>query len=310
MLITLCTQCIMSRIRSDGIVDIFPARISLNVSKLSHPGSTKNFKLIFGNQKVQLSIPVIINNTLFYKLKEWNLKRIDHFAKTGHASTIVNEFKPEQVSWNYVKRQLREKTEENQKNANVRFCFHYDNIFLVKAFFTFGQRRAEPGKWHIYQTSHAPMLFYVLRSGKRISKEFDRNKAFCVADQSKYDSCILQPISRYKVTSDYVYVILTLQKTLFSLDVVKEGTFLPFECQDPREFKFNGRPPSSEKKTNPQLSSNEDRLVSFNTKNKSTDDSVMDLERFYSTFDLPSTVSDVNESEWEGFYNELSSGIV
>ncbi|GBM36641.1 hypothetical protein AVEN_221918-1 [Araneus ventricosus] len=112
------------------------------------------------------------------------------------------------------------------------FCWDDGRTFLVKAFFTFGQRTV-PMDWvHVHITTDAPILFYRYDPEQAESRFRQRfrvlDRRFHTNDEFLYDRFVLQPVTTYGVTAGTTYCIVTVEKTLLSVWVVPEG------CRDYR----------------------------------------------------------------------------
>lgn len=49
----------------------------------------------------------------------------------------------------------------SRSNSDVRFGFAFENVLLVKTYFTFGMQKPEADEVHVVQTTNVPMLIYL-----------------------------------------------------------------------------------------------------------------------------------------------------
>ncbi|GFS96525.1 uncharacterized protein TNCV_3943271 [Trichonephila clavipes] len=100
----------------------------------------------------------------------------------------------------------------------------YNNMFFVKKGFTFGFRTVKSGEIDLIQTTHVPMLIYEFPSSSLRCRAnpnlFRRN--FEPYDQMLYHRMVLEPHTAYPIPAGTSYILLTVQKTLFSLDIIPE----------------------------------------------------------------------------------------
>ncbi|GFY06523.1 uncharacterized protein TNCV_3523791 [Trichonephila clavipes] len=126
----------------------------------------------------------------------------------------------------------------------------YNNKFFAKKDFTFGLRTVKSGEIHLIQTTHVPMLIYELPASSlkcRAQPNVIR-RSFEPHDQMLYHRTILEPHTSYPIPAGTHYIVLTVQKTAFGLDIIPES-LLPqliqkgFHVGDFRKMKkFNQTP--------------------------------------------------------------------
>ncbi|GFU44903.1 uncharacterized protein TNCV_4234371 [Trichonephila clavipes] len=136
------------------------------------------------------------------------------------------------------------------KNTDKRMVYIYNNIFFAKKDFTFGLRTVKSGEIHLIQTTHVPMLIYELPASSlkcRAQPNVIR-RSFEPHDQMLYHRTILEPHTAYPIPAGTNYIVLTVQKTAFGLDIIPES-LLPqliqkeFHVGDFRKIKkFNQTP--------------------------------------------------------------------
>ncbi|GBN65713.1 hypothetical protein AVEN_20818-1, partial [Araneus ventricosus] len=73
---------------------------------------------------------------------------------------------PRKVHFEKLEERFSRPVQRGLRNTDMRagFCWN-DHTFLVKAYFTFGQRTVPQGQKHVYQTTDASVLFYKLNDG-------------------------------------------------------------------------------------------------------------------------------------------------
>ncbi|GBM64235.1 hypothetical protein AVEN_167261-1 [Araneus ventricosus] len=145
----------------------------------------------------------------------------DNFVRTAMESSKLAPFHPRKVHFEKLEERFSRPVQRGLRNTDVRvgFCWN-DHTFLVKAYFTFGQRTVPQGQKHVYQTTDAPVLFYKLKDGSSNSSFRVQECWFHRLDQYVYDQYVLQPHSTSAMPELTTYAILTVQKTLFSVHVL------------------------------------------------------------------------------------------
>ncbi|GFV09320.1 uncharacterized protein TNCV_4468071 [Trichonephila clavipes] len=162
----------------------------------------------------------------------------------------VNEFRPNDVMWEKTSKGLLRNPDRLLKNTDKRMVYIYNNIFFAKKDFTFGLRTVKSGEIHLIQTTHVPMLIYELPASSlkcRAQPNVIR-RSFEPHDQMLYHRTILEPHTAYPIPAGTNYIVLTVQKTAFGLDIIPES-LLPqliqkgFHVGDFRKMKkFNQTP--------------------------------------------------------------------
>ncbi|GFT64735.1 uncharacterized protein TNCV_2162141 [Trichonephila clavipes] len=123
-------------------------------------------------------------------------------------------------------------------------------IFFAKKDFTFGLRTVKSGEIHLIQTTHVPMLIYELPASSLKCRAHPNviRRSFEPHDQMLYHRTILEPHTAYPIPAGTHYIVLTVQKTAFGLDIIPES-LLPqliqkgFHVGDFRKMKkFNQTP--------------------------------------------------------------------
>ncbi|GFW45816.1 uncharacterized protein TNCV_4495361 [Trichonephila clavipes] len=159
----------------------------------------------------------------------------------------VNEFRPNDVMWEETSKDLLRNPDRLLKNTDKRMVYIY-NIFFAKKDFTFGLRTVKPGEIHLIQTTHVPMLIYELPASSLKCRANVIRRSFEPHDQKLYHQTILEPHSAYPIPAGTHYIVLTVEKTAFGLDIIPES-LLPqliqkgFHVGDFRKMKkFNQTP--------------------------------------------------------------------
>ncbi|GFU14331.1 uncharacterized protein TNCV_3491411 [Trichonephila clavipes] len=161
----------------------------------------------------------------------------------------VNEFSPNDVMWEKTSKGLLRNPDRLLKNTDKTMVYIY-NIFFAKKDFTFGLRTVKSGEIHLIQTTHVPMLIYELPASSlkcRAQPNVIR-RSFEPHDQMLYHRTILEPHTAYPIPAGTHYIVLTVQKSAFGLDIIPES-LLPqliqkgFHVGDFRKMKkFNQTP--------------------------------------------------------------------
>ncbi|GFT68741.1 uncharacterized protein TNCV_684181 [Trichonephila clavipes] len=162
----------------------------------------------------------------------------------------ANEFRPNDVMWEKTSKALLRSPDRLLKNTDKRMVYIYNNIFFAKKDFTFGLPPVKSAEIHLIQTTHVPMLIYELPSSSLKSRAQPNviRRSFEPHDQMLYDRTILEPHTAYPIPAGTNYIVLTVQKTTFGLDIIPES-LLPqliqkgFHVGDFRKMKtFNQTP--------------------------------------------------------------------
>ncbi|KAF8789565.1 hypothetical protein HNY73_007495 [Argiope bruennichi] len=162
--------------------DVFPAALTTEVPSgpLQHPGKFYKKEYFLNLSDVTLFTCILSSGECpmlkFVPLKTgtprlWDDEiLVENFVRTAKssASTLEENFRPDKIDFQSLekryKRSVRNNSEgERRRNSDVRSGFHWDDLYMVKAYFTFGQRTVQPGCLHLYPTTDA-----VLRVGREI----------------------------------------------------------------------------------------------------------------------------------------------
>ncbi|GFV56144.1 uncharacterized protein TNCV_1489211 [Trichonephila clavipes] len=137
----------------------------------------------------------------------------------------VNEFRPNEVMWEKTSKGLLRNPKQPLKNTYKRMIYIYGNMFFAKKDFTFGLRTVKSGEIHFIQTTHAPMLIYELSAScfKCRAQPNVFRRSFEPYDQMLYHRTILERHTAYPIRTGTNYIVLTVQKTAFGLDIISES---------------------------------------------------------------------------------------
>ncbi|GFT56503.1 hypothetical protein TNCV_3508491 [Trichonephila clavipes] len=101
----------------------------------------------------------------------------------------------------------------------------YNNIFSAKKDFTFGLRTVKSREIHLIQTTHVAMLIYQLPASSlkcRAQPNVIRG-IFEPHDQMLYHRTILEPQTAFPILAGTNYIVLSVQKTAFGVDIIPES---------------------------------------------------------------------------------------
>ncbi|GFT38506.1 uncharacterized protein TNCV_4883371 [Trichonephila clavipes] len=140
----------------------------------------------------------------------------------------VNEFRPNDVMWEKTSKGLLRNPDRLLKNTDKRMVYIYNNIFFAKKDFTFGFRTVKSGEIHLIQTTHVPMLIYELPASSLKCRAQPKviRRSLEPHDQMLYHRTIVEPHTAYPIPAGTNYIVLTVQKTAFGLDIIP-GSLLP-----------------------------------------------------------------------------------
>ncbi|GFV89802.1 uncharacterized protein TNCV_827941 [Trichonephila clavipes] len=143
-----------------------------------------------------------------------------------------------------------EKSRQTAQKYRQEDGLHLQQHIFAKKDFTFGLRTVKSGEIHLIQTTHVPMLIYEFPASSlkcRAQPNVIR-RSFEPHDQMLYHRTILELHTAYPIPAGTHYIVLTVQKTAFGLDIIPES-LLPqliqqgFHVGDFRKMKnFNQTP--------------------------------------------------------------------
>ncbi|GFT90150.1 uncharacterized protein TNCV_109071 [Trichonephila clavipes] len=123
-----------------------------------------------------------------------------------------------------IQRPVEKSRQTAQKYRQENGLHLQQHIFYQKDF-TFGLRTVKSGEIHLIQTTHVPMLIYELPASSlkcRAQPNVIRRR-FEPHDQMLYHRTILEPHTAYPIPAGTNYIVLTVQKTAFGLDIIPES---------------------------------------------------------------------------------------
>ncbi|GFU97172.1 uncharacterized protein TNCV_1526521 [Trichonephila clavipes] len=167
------------------------------------------------------------NECLFCFVKTIGIKKtwLDNFKRAVMKAKHANEFRPNDVMWETTSKGLLRNPDMLLKNTDKRMVFIYNNIFFAKKNFTFGLRTVKFGEIHLIQTMHVPMLIYELPASSLKCRAQPKviRRSFDPYDQMLYHRTNLEPHTAYPIPAGTNYIIVTVQKTAFGLDIIPES---------------------------------------------------------------------------------------
>ncbi|GFS72629.1 uncharacterized protein TNCV_1420361 [Trichonephila clavipes] len=184
-------------------------------------GRAKNRAGIIYQEPTAKRVFVLFCKDHWHKKKTW----LDNFKRAVMEEKHVNEFRPNDVMWEKTSKGLLRNPDRRLKNTDKRMVYIYNNIFFAKKDFTFGLRTVKSGEIHLIQTTHVPMLIYELPASSlkcRAQPNVIR-RSFEPHDQMLYHRTILEPHTAYPIPAGTHYIVLTVQKTAFGLDIIPES---------------------------------------------------------------------------------------
>ncbi|GFV25978.1 uncharacterized protein TNCV_2693441 [Trichonephila clavipes] len=212
-------------------IDAFPEHLSTTVVPVTLPD--KADALEYAARQGQIRAGIIYQEptakrvfVLFYK-DHWHKKKtwLDIFKRAVMEAKHVNEFRPNDVMWEKTSKGLLRNPDRLLKNTDKRMVYIYNNIFFAKKDFIFGLRTVKSGEIHLIQTTHVPMLIYELPASSlkcRAQPNVIR-RSFEPHDQMLNHRTILEPHTAYPIPAGTPYIVLTVQKTAFGLDIIPES---------------------------------------------------------------------------------------
>ncbi|GFS54587.1 uncharacterized protein TNCV_2749021 [Trichonephila clavipes] len=215
-------------------IDAFPEHISTTVVPVTLP--EKPDALEYAARPGQVCACIIYQepNTkrvfVVFCKDNWYQKKtlVDNFKRAIMEAKHVKEFRPDDVLWEKISKGLLRNPDRPLKNTDKRMVYIYNNMYFVKKDFTFGFRTVKSGEIHLIQTTSVPMLIYEFPSSSlrcRANPNLFR-RSFEPYDQMFYHRMVLEPHTAYPILAGTRYILLTVQKTVFGLDIIPE-TILP-----------------------------------------------------------------------------------
>ncbi|GFW70519.1 uncharacterized protein TNCV_1978571 [Trichonephila clavipes] len=235
-------------------IDAFPEHLSTTVVPVTLPDKPDALEYAARQGQVRAGIiyqePTAKRVFVLFCKDHWHQKKtwLDNFKRAIMEAKHVNEFRPNDVMWEKTSKGLLRNPDRLLKNTDTRMVYIYNNLFFAKKDFTFGLRTVTSGEIHLIQTTHVPMLIYELPASSLKCRANVIRRSFEPHDQMLYHRTILEPHTAYPIPAGTHYIVLTVQKTAFGLDIIPES-LLPqliqkgFHVGDFRKMKkFNQTP--------------------------------------------------------------------
>ncbi|GBN88480.1 hypothetical protein AVEN_90142-1 [Araneus ventricosus] len=215
-------------------MDAFPTETSqCLVAVPQQNGKWDAFESLMDQGRVQAFIPYLdlaTSRIFHHPAQNWSKNSLyrDNFKRCVLESAKVPFFEANRVNFRRVCKKLRSNPTQTKKNSDQRISFKMDNLFVVKQYFTFGFWTVPPGVGHVFQTSAAPMLVFHFNEQRALEamkdvytpKPCKMRRSLVERDEYLYDRYVLRPRSTYVVPPGINYLILTVQKTMFAVDVM------------------------------------------------------------------------------------------
>ncbi|GFU74865.1 uncharacterized protein TNCV_4961931 [Trichonephila clavipes] len=237
-------------------IDAFPEHLSITVVPVTLPDKPDALEYAARQGQVRAGIiyqePIAKRVFVLFCKDHWHQKKtwLDNFKRAVMEAKHVNEFRPNDVMWEKTSKGLLRNPDRLLKNTDKRMVYTYNNIFFAKKDFTFGLRTVKSGEIHLIQTTHVPMLIYELPASSlecRAQPNVIR-RSFEPYDQMIYHRTILELHTAYPIPAETHYIVLTVQKTAFGLEIIPESLLYQliqkgFHVGDFRKMKkFNQTP--------------------------------------------------------------------
>ncbi|GFT86659.1 uncharacterized protein TNCV_1251241 [Trichonephila clavipes] len=157
----------------------------------------------------------------------WHKKNtwLDNFKRVVMKAKHANEFRLNDVMWEKTSKGMKRNPDRLLKNTDNRMIYIYGNIFFAKKDFTFGLRTVKSGEIHFIQRTHVPMLIYEFPASSLKCRDQPNviRRSFEPHDQMLYHRTIVDPHTAYPIPVGTNYIVLTVQKTAFGLDIIPES---------------------------------------------------------------------------------------
>ncbi|GFV00752.1 uncharacterized protein TNCV_1385711 [Trichonephila clavipes] len=212
-------------------IDAFPEQLSTTVVLVTLPDKPDALEYAARQGQVRAGIiyqePTAKRVFVLFCKDHWHKKKtwLDNFKRAVMEAKHANEFRTNDVMWEKTSKGLLRNPDRLLKNTDKRMVYIYNNIFFAKKDFTFGLRTVKSGEIHLIQTTHVPMLIYELLASSlkcRAQPNVIR-RSFEPHDQMLYHRTILEPHTAYPIPAGTNYIVLTVQKTAFGLDIIPES---------------------------------------------------------------------------------------
>ncbi|GFU95768.1 uncharacterized protein TNCV_4889571 [Trichonephila clavipes] len=212
-------------------IDAFPEHFSTTVVPVTLPDKPDALEYAARQGQVRAGIiyqePTAKRVFVLFCKDHWHKKKtwLDNFKRAVMEAKHLNEFRPNDVMWEKTSKGLLRNPDRLIKITNKRMVYIYNNILFAKKDFTFGLRTVKSGEIHLIQTTHVPMLIYELPASSLKCRAHPNviRRSFEPHDQMLYHRTILEPHTAYPIPAGTHYIVLTVQKTAFGLDIIPES---------------------------------------------------------------------------------------
>ncbi|GFS98395.1 integrase catalytic domain-containing protein [Trichonephila clavipes] len=212
-------------------IDAFPEHLSTTVVPVTLPDKPDALEYAARQGQVRAGIiyqePTTKRVFVLFCKDHWHQKKtwLDNFKRAVMEAKHVKEFRPNDVMWEKTSKGLLRNPDRLLKMVYIytRMVYIYNNIFFAKKDFTFGLRMVKSGEIHLIQTLHVPMLIYELPASSLKCRANVIRRSFEPHDQMLYHRTILEPHTAYPIPAGTYYIVLTVQKTAFGLDIIPES---------------------------------------------------------------------------------------
>ncbi|GFW27011.1 integrase catalytic domain-containing protein [Trichonephila clavipes] len=215
-------------------IDAFPEHISTTVMPVFLP--EKPYALEYAARQGQIRACIIyqdLNTKHVFNLlckDNWLPKKtlLDNFKRAIMEVKQVKEFRPHDVLWEKISKGLLRNPDRPLRNTNKRMVYIYNNMFFCEKNFTFGFRTVKSSEIHLIQSTNVPMRIYEFPSSSLRCRDNPNllRRSFEPFDQMLYHRMVLEPHTAYPILAGTRYILLTVQKTVFGLNIIPE-TILP-----------------------------------------------------------------------------------
>jgi hypothetical protein len=200
--------------------DYFPSHVTCEIESVQQC-TKKMFETYWNEGNVRMFTLVLIGMEIaMLDPIDAVSKHKKNFLRTVKSAKKVNLPSSNKISWDRVQMRLANQIGGEKKNCDSRSSYRIGtNRFLVKKYFTFGERSVPSDRVHLVETTEAPMLVY---RSKQNAISSDRK--FCALEQKLYERYVLQPSTTYLFPEHTTYLLIAVQPSFFSLHVTFKGT--------------------------------------------------------------------------------------
>ncbi|GFW94028.1 uncharacterized protein TNCV_4813461 [Trichonephila clavipes] len=167
------------------------------------------------------------NECLFCFVKTIGIKKtwLDSFKRAVMEAKHANEFRPNDVMWEKTSKGLLRNPDRLLKNTDKRMVYIYNNIFFCQKRLYLWLANGEIRRDSLIQSTQEAMLIYEMpvSSLKCRAQPNVIRRSFEPHDQMLYHRTILEPHTAYPIPAGTNYIVLTVQKTAFGLDITSDS---------------------------------------------------------------------------------------